>query len=70
MYVSAQGVNVGDDSQEIGGTLHLGRHVRLVTAGSRRAYVFGVARGKVVFTGVTSLRGKALRRAVARLKLV
>jgi hypothetical protein len=65
----AAGVNVGDDAEDIGGSLHVGKHIELVTQGSR-AYVLGVEDGKVVFTGVTSLRGKALRTAVARLHLV
>jgi hypothetical protein len=67
---SALGVDVGDDEEAIGGALHAGKNLELVTRGSTKGFVFGVKGGKVVFTGVTSLRGKALRAAVARLGLV
>src|SRR4051794_33797033 len=66
----AAGVNVGDDADAIGGSPHVGRGLELVTQGSTRGYVFGVKDDKVIFTGVTSLRGKPLRAAVARLHLL
>jgi hypothetical protein len=68
---SAQGVDVGDAAGRVDASaVHAGRHVLLVAAGGRRGYVYGVMGGRVVFTGVTSLRGAALRAAVARLHLV
>jgi len=66
----AQGVHAGDDAQTIDGALRIGTHIRLATAGAKAAYVYGVTGGRVVFAGVTSLRGTALRRAVAKLHLV
>jgi hypothetical protein len=68
---SADGVNVGDPADAVdAAAVRLGKHVRITTIGSKYASVYGIAGGKVVFTGVTSLRGKDLRAAVARLKLV
>ena len=67
----ADGVNVGDPASAVdAGALRLGRKLRLTTLGGGHGFVYGIRRGKVVFTGVTSLRGKALRAAVGRLHLV
>jgi len=67
----AQGINVGDPAAAVdSAALRLGRGVRLTTLGGKLGYVYGVRRGHVVFTGVTSLRGKALRTAVRRLGIL
>ena len=65
----AEGVNVGDPADEVDGTLRLGKGLRLSTRPNGKGYVYGIRKGRVTFTGVTSLRGKALRAAVARLPI-
>lgn len=65
---SADGVNVGDPAGAVDAqALRLGQGLRLTTLGTRFGYVYGVKDGTVVFTGVTTLRGTALRAAVGRL---
>jgi len=68
---SADGINVGDPAAAVdSAALRLGKGVRLTTLGGKLGYVYGVKRGKVVFTGVTSLRGKDLRTAVRRVDIL
>ena len=55
----ADGVHVGDRMS--------GGPVVTRPAGAGKTFVFGVRHGRVTFTGVTSLKGRALRAAAARL---
>jgi hypothetical protein len=62
----ADGIAPGDEASAIGGR----GAIRTRPAGTAgRRYVYGVSSGEVSFTGVTSLSGKALKKAVRRLKL-
>jgi hypothetical protein len=68
---SADGVNAGDSAGAIDpSAVRMGQGLRRTAVGSRHGYVYGVRGGKVVFTGVTTLRGTELRAAVGRLGLL
>jgi hypothetical protein len=57
---SADGINVGDEMK--------GSGLRFRKTGTKgRRFVYGVKKGEVTWTGVTSLRGKALQAAISRL---
>lgn len=64
---SADHVNVGDAHGAIDGARRAGKGLLTKSAGGGRSFVYGVEKGKVTFTGVTSLKGKKLRAAVRRL---
>jgi len=66
---SAEGVKVGDPAAATDGTRRLGRSLRLSTRPNGRGFVYGLRDGRVAFTGVTTLRGRALRAAVRRLPI-